>query len=272
MINKFLTTIGVLLAVTLQGIGQATVAFPVIDKNDLPGAVFEAPRTFNGSSLYGYIDGGADLYLEYGFAGAWVNEVNWQGGKYTIELYKMNSPEDAFGIYSVSRYRCRSTPALTPFTCQARYQLQIVAGPYYISIINSTGTPADSTASLGIGHALVSKISEEVADLSKFIPDVQVQTINLDALLVKGELGVRNGAPDLVNLFKDITGYRALILPQTEQTLVSVIFTDREKAEAFCAMHSAGSEKPVGADQQVTANDSVTRISDNQVLIAIKKP
>lgn len=270
MIKHFLLAISALFVISLQVFPQEAESFPVINANDLPGAVFEAPRTFNGSSLYGYIDGGADLYLEYGFTGAWVNKVIWQGGKFTLELYKMNSPEDAFGIYSVSRYRCRSTPALTPFTCQTKYQLQIVAGPYYISIINSSGTPADSASSLAIGQALVSKISEEAADLSKFITDVPVQTINMDAVLVKGELGLRNGAPDLVDLFKDIDGYRALILPQAEQTLVSVVFNEKENAEAFCTMHSAGSEKPTIAAQQEIVSDSFTRILDNQVLITIK--
>lgn len=268
--NKRQITLFVMLSLCSQAFAQKPAAFPVIDNNDLPGAVFEAPRTFNGSSLYGYMDGGADLYLEYGFTGAWIDEVHWQGGKYSIELYKMNSPEDAFGIYSVSRYHCKSTPALTPFTCQAKYQLQIVAGSYYISIINNTGTFADSAASLAIGQALVSKISQEAADLSRFMPDVPVQTINLDALLVKGELGVRNGVPDLAELFKNITGYTALILPQAEQTLVSLIFTEREKAEAFYTIHTASSEKPMGVARQETANIAVTRIGDNQVLMTIK--
>lgn len=272
MIKKLLISIGVLLAVSFQAFSQEVETFPVITVKELPGAVFEVPRTFSGSSLYGYIDGGADLYLEYGFSGAWVNEVNWQGGKYTIELYKMNSPEDAFGIYSVSRYRCKSTPELTPFTCHNKYQLQIVAGRYYISIINSTGTPADSAASLLIGKAVVKKIGDESADLTKFISDVPKQTVNLNAVLVKGELGVRNGVPDLADQFKDFTSYRALILQQKEQTIVSVIFAEKEKAEAFYAMHSPGNQQSQGITQPENANELVTRISDNQVMLTIKNP
>ena len=41
--------------------------FPLVNKADLPEAKFSSSRTFNGTALFGYIDGGAELYLEYGF-------------------------------------------------------------------------------------------------------------------------------------------------------------------------------------------------------------
>lgn len=272
MINRFHTAIGVLLAISIRVFPQEAETFPVINADDLPGAILEAPRTFNGSSLYGYMDGGADLYLEYGFTRAWVNEVNWQGGKYTIELYKMNSPEDAFGIFSVSRYRCKSTPALTPFTCQAKYQLQIVAGQFYINIINSKGTSADSLASLEIGKAIVRKVEQEPAEVGDYMPDIQAEVINRNAILVKGELGLRNGAPDLLDLFKGITGYRALILQQPEQILVSIKFDDKDQADVFFINHGPGNEKSPPESLKKVSGWTAARLSDNQVLITSNIP
>ena len=87
-------------------------SFPSIDESDLPDAGFEIPKTYTGASLFGYMNGGAELYLEYGFSGAWINEIHLTGGQYITEIYRMNGPEEAFGIFSVSRYRCKSTPLL----------------------------------------------------------------------------------------------------------------------------------------------------------------
>jgi hypothetical protein len=272
MINKHLLIVLLLLFLSFQVFAQEPETFPAINNSNFPNALFEVPKTFTGASLYGYMDGGADLYLEYGFSGAWVDEVTLQGVKYTIELYKMNSPEEAFGIYSVSRYHCSCIPALSQFTCQAKYQLQIVAGSYYINIINSTGTSADSIVSLKIGEAIVGKIKEAPASFGSFLPDIPVETINQNAVLVQGELGVRNGAPDLIDLFEDIMGYRALILQQQEQTTVSVIFDDKEKADAFYSLQSGDGEMSNAETGNSTSKKSVVRVSDNHVVITLNQP
>ncbi len=114
--------------------------FSTIGKKDLPEAKFSSSRVFTGSSLFGYINGGAELYLEYGFDVAAVTVIDYEDGEYKTEVFKMTGSEEAFGIFSVSKYRCLSIPALSEFTCQTKYQLQICKGPYYISIINKTGT------------------------------------------------------------------------------------------------------------------------------------
>lgn len=257
------------LFISVTGFAQQPVTFPAIDKTDFPDAVFEAPKTYTGASLYGYMDGGADLYLEYGLSAARIDEVTLAGGKYTIEIFRMNSPEEAFGIYSVSRYQCKSAPPFTPFTCHTPYQLQIVAGPFYVNIINSTGKSADSLTSLKIGEAIVNKVKDKPADISGYLPDLPPETINREAILVKGELGIRNGVPDLVDYFEGVSGYCAVILQQAEQTLISVKFGNKEATEAFTTLH-APNQKSAAALTGNAGKETITRISDNQLLIRIK--
>ena len=60
-------------------LSQLPEDFPTIDKTDLPGAKISSSRTFNGTSLFGYIDGGAELYLEYGFSAVLVTEIELHG-------------------------------------------------------------------------------------------------------------------------------------------------------------------------------------------------
>ena len=63
-------------------------------------------RIFTETSLYGYINGGAELYLEYGFDTLIVTEMTVEGNDLKLEVYRMKDPEAAFGIFSVSRFRC----------------------------------------------------------------------------------------------------------------------------------------------------------------------
>jgi len=97
--------------------------FPSVNNSDMPEAKFSSSRTFGGESLFGYIDGGAELYLEYGFSVVSVTEIEYMHGKYKTEIYKMKGPEEAFGIFSVSKYRCLDMPTLSEYTCRTKYQV-----------------------------------------------------------------------------------------------------------------------------------------------------
>lgn len=271
MIKHFLLAISALFVISLQVFPQEAESFPVINSNVLPGAVFEAPRTFNGSSLYGYIDGGADLYLEYGFTGAWISEVEYAGGKHIIEIFGMSSAEEAFGIFSVSRYQCNSTPALSRFSCQTPYQLQLVKGPFYINIINTKADSACSAAALTIGEAILKKIGEEPPDLSGYFPGIPLEILNRNAILVKGELGVRNGAPDLYKYFAGAEGYTAVIAQLDEGTVISVKFSAQEPMEAFLAKFTNELTQLSEGAESLPGDEIIKKISDLHLMVKLRK-
>lgn len=59
------------------------------------------PNVYTGEALFEYIDGGAELYLEYNFKQVAIREYsNDAGSSLTIEVYEMDSPENAYGLYS----------------------------------------------------------------------------------------------------------------------------------------------------------------------------
>lgn len=176
---------------------QLPEGYPVISKTDLPYAKFSPVRTFNGESLYGYIDGGADLYLEYGFTGAIVTEFVYLKRKYKIEVYKMCSSEAAFGIFSVSRFRCRTRPAFSTYTCQNKYQLQICCGEYYINILNESGTGADSTVSILVGKKIVEKITEPSVNLPGSYPEFLMKSCKIKPAWSKADWALSTVPPIL---------------------------------------------------------------------------
>jgi hypothetical protein len=248
---------------------QVTENFPAIDKNDLPDGKFQPARIFAGTSLFGYIDGGAELYLEYGFSSAWVMEIGFMGGKYKTEIYKMNGPEEAFGIFSVSKYRCKSMPPIASYTCQNRYQLQICAGPFYVSIINDSGSKTDSITSLRIGKAIVSKIKEPSADLTAYLPGVPQVTITSNAILAKGKLGVVNGAPDWEDYFKEATGYSVIVLSGKDKTILSVKFQTQEDLSKFVSLHNWKMENIAINPNKLISGETIRLLSDNHLFIEI---
>lgn len=217
--------------------------FPMVTNDDLPGARFYQPRIFNGTSLFGYIDGGAELYLEYGFSMVTVTEIDYMGGKYKTEIYRMNGPEEAFGIFSVSKFRCAGMPPVSDFTCQTKYQLQICKGPYYISIINRTGTRNDSIASLKIGEAIAGKIKDEQINLSFWMPGVPISELKQNCILARGKLGIVNGSPDLEDFFSGASNFTAVIVSGSKK-LVAIRFENGESLEKFLVMHNLKTDTP----------------------------
>jgi hypothetical protein len=245
-------------------LSQVPEDFPSIDKDDLPGAKFSSLRTFSGTSLFGYIDGGAELYLEYGFSMVSVTEIAFMDGKYKTEIYKMNGPEEAFGIFSVSKYRCQDMPSLSKFTCRTRYQLQICKGPFYISIINRTGTRTDSIALLMIGKIITDKIQEEEIDLAGYFDNIPLETLQTKCFLAKGRIGIVNGSPDLEDFFQGITGYTAVILKVHEKTLISVKFSSNESYQKFLELHN-------WEDDNLSTTGNIKKIADRDLLIELTR-
>jgi len=242
-------------------LAQLPEDFPTISKADLPRAEFSTPRIFNGSALFGYIDGGAELYLEYGFSTLSVTEIGYLQGKYKAEIYKMTGPEEAFGIFSVSKYRCLDMPALAEFTCRTKYQLQICKGPYYISIINGTGTKADSIASVKMGEIIINKIKDGDLDLSAYLPGIPEELIQTKCILAKGKLGIMNGSPAHEYFFQGMTDYTAVIV-NIEKTIISAKFSDEASYKKFLELHSI-------QDNTLESGGKVKKIAGNHLLIEL---
>jgi len=62
---------------------------------------------FDPDTLYEEIDGEAELFLPYGMERltvAIVGKVSAPGGEVRMELYRMASPQDAYGIWSQHRF------------------------------------------------------------------------------------------------------------------------------------------------------------------------
>ncbi len=93
-------------------------------------------QTYRGRELYEYINGGADLYLEYGFDQAAVLEYKGPDGDAVIvDIYRMASPAAAYGIFSLNS-GVDYSPVVDVGTLGAAtpYQFTFCKGEYFASI------------------------------------------------------------------------------------------------------------------------------------------
>jgi len=112
----------VLLALVLAFLGAAAAGLrqegplrPLLPPgNGVPGWALDGdPQEFEGEDLYTYIDGGAEIYQEYGFRRVIVQDYKRADGKsVSLEIFEMETPAAAFGMFTFKRSGTGKTAAI----------------------------------------------------------------------------------------------------------------------------------------------------------------
>ena len=209
-----------------------------INDNEIPGVVSANIRNFDSTGLWDYIDGGADIYLEYGFRRVTVQDLKQKDYHYLLEVYEMSSPMAAFGIYSVSRYDCfpvSSSTLMQAFhiSCTSAYQLSLVIGPCFIRISHNTKTDEEQMTSINIAV----EISKKIKNYHIVFPEAFVRLIPEDKKpgfkYIKGKLGLQNSYPELMDYFKNISAYQ----------IFSFTLNEAGNVFAYCSFESEKDRK-----------------------------
>jgi hypothetical protein len=129
---------------------------------ELPGQVdnwsmTERMQITTREALYDYIDGGAELYLSYGFKSALSCRYTREGHpEVTAEIFDLGSAPDAFGLYSQTRDKEETDYG------QGSYYVNgaqfFWKGRYWISLITSETTEE----SVKLLHTLAGYINEKI--------------------------------------------------------------------------------------------------------------
>src|SRR5210317_1088008 len=149
-----------------------------ITAEEIPGYGIDRNESFNGGSLWGYMNGGADIYLEYGFENLRVEEFSFEGETIKLELFKMQDAVAAFGIYSIKTFKCGQSEVITTIDCLNGFQFQLVYGKYYIQLINESGSGRAEEGMITIAKTLLNKI-----DPAELVLPIRYLTDSLDFLL-----------------------------------------------------------------------------------------
>ena len=192
---------------------QLQLDFPEIAEGDFPGIEVADSRTFNGNALWGYINGGADIYLEYGFDNLLAQKIEMEGKQYTVDIYKMKDSEAAFGIFSVSVFNCNEKLARASFSCITPYQVQFVKGPYYVSIVNEDGSIAEQNICKEFAAKLEGKINDDTFIIPELFEKEELLPFLDKVKLIKGRLGLENGFPQWASYFENLRNFNLIVMP-----------------------------------------------------------
>lgn len=206
-------------------------------------------RDFAGTALYGFMNGGSDLFLEYGFRDLKALEITYKGIPFTVEIYKMPSPEDAFGIYSQHTFKCIPADSRFYLDCTSARQFQAAEGNLYISVVFDPASPmAKDYAYLITKHYTALYGSEG----KPAIPDQIAGLMNpgdeksLTLKYATGPISLSNINSSIMPLLEEIKGYNAWIIKvKGTGDIILIRFVSSEGFSAFSkGLTSSGEDKP----------------------------
>ena len=119
----------------------------------------ETSRVFTKADLYGYIDGGAEVFLEFGFDQLTLQKYANGPSVIAVEVYRMADPVASTGIYLMKCGKETRDPSFKERHTINRHQLMFVRNRYYVTINNLSGAEGmgagarSSSAARGRGAA-----------------------------------------------------------------------------------------------------------------------
>ncbi len=214
-----------LLLLCLLGIGG--VFAPIAEPSDLPllppdrflgmWLKLDAPRVFAGAELYGYIDGGAEIFLELGFERLTVqrysgrDQVGAPAGsspELQIQIYRMRDTIAATGIYFINCGKESPDPSFPERHTINRYQLLFKRHQYYVVVSNFQGESKLIPAMIECGRVIASHLpAEERTTVLQLLPEEDLDKSSIR--LIRGPYGLGPiftlGEGDVLQLHRSVT-------------------------------------------------------------------
>jgi hypothetical protein len=115
------------------------------------------PRVFTQADLYGYIDGGAELFLELGFDQLTLQKYKSGANEVGVEIYRMADPAAATGIYLAKSGRETPDAGLRERHTAGRHQLMMLRNRYFVIVNNIGGNRAVAPELVKFGGQVAAK-------------------------------------------------------------------------------------------------------------------
>jgi hypothetical protein len=154
------------------------------------------PQEFEGEDLYIYIDGGAEIYEEYGFARIVVQDYKNAAGKsVSLEIFEMGTPAAAFGMFTFKRSGQGKTLDLGAGGELEAYYLNFWAGRFLVTVTGFDESEGTVEGLLSIGRAVAAKLpgGGETPGLAAALPAQGLRPGSVKYL--RGLLGLNNVYP-----------------------------------------------------------------------------
>ena len=249
----------------------------------------EKQRLFTAADLYGHINGGAEIFLEFGFEQLTVQSYA-QGRtadsqipavEINVEIYRMSDSIAATGIYLMNCGRESRDPAFADRHCLSKYQLIFKRNRYYVLIGNNTGQEALRPVMLEFAKHIAAQLpAEQELKIDQLLPKKGLNKSSVR--LIRGQYGLQSfftlGKGNILQLGRDITaisgcykddnGEYTLIIADypTEAAAAAAFKNVRTKLDKYLSVKENAKQRLVFKD----ANDKYGKVSVNEKRIAVK--
>ena len=132
--------------------------------------ITSGPEFFEPQNLWEYINGQAEMYLDYGFELVATAEYGSLDGlgSVTIEIYQMQSPKHAFGIYAAERSPLDTSIEVGVQGYLSENVLNFWNGPYYIKLTSFQRSPETKEILMTLAAGINNKIDGSYAEPEPF--------------------------------------------------------------------------------------------------------
>lgn len=159
----------------------------------VPGwAPADEPQCFAGDELFQFIDGGADLYLEYGFEKAAARTYRHTSGlTINTEIYRMKSPAAAYGVFSVKRDGRGEPAAVGSEASRSGYYLNCWKGDCIFTLTSLEEKPETPAGLEALARAMAERVP--AADRPELVNRLPSAGLNPQSVrYLAGPLGTAN--------------------------------------------------------------------------------
>lgn len=154
------------------------------------------PQHFEGDALYEYIDGGAEIYHEYGFKQVAVQDyVTHTGKSVSVEIFEMKDSVSAFGIYTFKTHKAGRKVSMGIDAQLSDYYLNFWKGNILVTLTGFDETPETRDGLLVLAKGIDSKLDlrGKKPRIVSHLPEENF--VYQSVKYFKGILGLRNSHP-----------------------------------------------------------------------------
>jgi len=115
---------------------------------------------FHGGNLFDYIDGGAEIFLEFGFDRLLVQDYKKGDSEIGLELFQMESPAAALGIYLMKCGVETPIEGVPARNSSDKTQFTILKGRFFVHINNPDGSESLLPVMVDLARALMKSLPQ----------------------------------------------------------------------------------------------------------------
>ncbi len=121
----------------------------------------QAALVFSQKDLYGYIDGGAELFLEFGFSELVVQRYRRNHLELSLDIYKMANADAALAVYLAKKGVEQPVPGVLARNTGGEYQITALQGRYFVQVNNQSGEAENLTVMVPLLQQFLQHVKDE---------------------------------------------------------------------------------------------------------------